>query len=119
MLFFILYFFSTVLIFSFHIFFTVNIGFKHFQKSIAGLENFIIDRNMNWTNASNPAKTRKIVRLSSNCMNDDNTTSIVVLSSFIQFELNLTIFLVLAGLLAFVQFMFLSMIKFSRPAIDF
>ena len=46
-------------------------------------------------------------------------TMLVVLSSFIQFELNLTIFLVLAGLLAFVQFMFLSMIKFSRPAIDF
>ena len=46
-------------------------------------------------------------------------TMLVVLSSFIQFELNLTIFLILAGLLTFVQFMFLSMIKFSRPAIDF
>ena len=46
-------------------------------------------------------------------------TMLVVLSSFVQFELNLTIFLILAGLLAFVQFMFLSMIKFSRPAIDF
>ncbi|MEK6876559.1 MAG: type II secretion system F family protein, partial [Nanoarchaeota archaeon] len=46
-------------------------------------------------------------------------TMLVVLSSFIQFELNLTIFLILAGLLAFVQFMFLSMIKFSRPAIEF
>ena|SRR3989338_3681668 len=46
-------------------------------------------------------------------------TMLVVLSSFIQFKLNLTIFLILSGLLAFVQFMFLSMIKFSRPAIDF
>ncbi len=46
-------------------------------------------------------------------------TMLVVMSSFIQFEINLTIFLVLSGLLAFVQFMFLSMIKFSRPAIDF
>ena len=46
-------------------------------------------------------------------------TMLVVLSSFIDFELNLTIFLVIAFLLAFVQFMFLSMIKFSRPAIDF
>jgi len=46
-------------------------------------------------------------------------TMLVVLSSFIDFEINLTIFMVIAGLLAFVQFMFLSMIKFSRPAIDF
>ena len=46
-------------------------------------------------------------------------TMLVVLSSFIEFELSLTIFMVIAGLLAFVQFMFLSMIKFSRPAVDF
>jgi len=46
-------------------------------------------------------------------------TMLVVLSSFIQFELNLAIFLILSGLSAFVQFMFLSIIKFSRPAIDF
>jgi len=46
-------------------------------------------------------------------------TILVVLSSFVELELNLTIFMVIAGLLAFVQFMFLSMIKFSRPAIDF
>ncbi len=46
-------------------------------------------------------------------------TMLVVLSSFIDFELNLTIFMVIAFLLAFIQFMFLSMIKFSRPAIDF
>ncbi len=46
-------------------------------------------------------------------------TMLVVLSSFIEFELNLTIFMVIAGLLAFVQFMFLSIIKFSRPAVEF
>lgn len=46
-------------------------------------------------------------------------TMLVVLSSFVEFELNLTIFLIIEGLLAFVQFMFLSLIKFSRPAIDF
>lgn len=47
------------------------------------------------------------------------TTMLVVLSSFVEFELSLTLFLIIAGLLAFIQFMFLSMIKFSRPAIDF
>ena len=46
-------------------------------------------------------------------------TILVVLSSFIEFEIGLTIFMVIAFLLAFVQFMFLSMIKFSRPAIEF
>jgi len=46
-------------------------------------------------------------------------TMLVVLSSFIEFEISLTIFLIIAGLLAFVQFMFLSMIKFSRPAVEF
>ena len=46
-------------------------------------------------------------------------TMLVILSSFIQFELNLTILMTLAGLLAFVQFMFISIIKFSRPAIEF
>lgn len=46
-------------------------------------------------------------------------TILVVLSSFVEFELNLTIFMVIAGLLAFIQFMFLSIIRFSRPAIDF
>ena len=46
-------------------------------------------------------------------------TMLVVLSSFIEFELSLTIFMVIAFLLGFVQFMFLSMIKFSRPPIDF
>jgi len=46
-------------------------------------------------------------------------TMLVVLTSFIDFEVSLTIFMVIAGLLGFVQFMFLSMIKFSRPAIEF
>ncbi len=46
-------------------------------------------------------------------------TMLIVLSSFIEFEISLTIFMVIAGFLAFVQFMFLSMIKFSRPAIEF
>jgi len=46
-------------------------------------------------------------------------TMLIILSSFIEFELNLTILLVIASLLGFVQFMFLSIIKFSRPSIDF
>lgn len=45
-------------------------------------------------------------------------TVLVVLSSFIQFNISLTLFLVIAFLLAFVQFMFLSLIKFSRPAVE-
>ena len=46
-------------------------------------------------------------------------TMLIILSSFIQFELSLTILLVLAGFLGFVQFMFISIVKFSRPAIEF
>jgi len=46
-------------------------------------------------------------------------TMLVVLSSFIEIELDLTIFMVIAAFLGFVQFMFLSLIKFSRPAIEF
>ncbi len=46
-------------------------------------------------------------------------TMLIILSSFIKFELSLTILLALAGLLGFVQFMFISMVKFSRPAIEF
>ena len=46
-------------------------------------------------------------------------TMLVVLSSFIEFEVNLTTLLIIAFFLAFIQFMFLSMIRFSRPAIDF
>ena len=46
-------------------------------------------------------------------------TMLVILSSSIQFELSLTILLALAGFLGFVQFMFIAMVKFSRPAIEF
>ena len=46
-------------------------------------------------------------------------TMLIILSSFMQFELNLTILIFIAFLLAFVQFMFLSIIKFSRPSIEF
>ena len=46
-------------------------------------------------------------------------TVLVVLSSFLEFQIDLTIFLLIAFLLGFVQFMFLSIIKFSRPAIEF
>lgn len=45
-------------------------------------------------------------------------TMLIILSSFIEFELSMTILIVIAFLLGFVQFMFLSIIKFSRPAID-
>ena len=46
-------------------------------------------------------------------------TMLIVLSSFIQFELSLTILLALACFLGFVQFMFIAMVKFSRPAVEF
>ena len=46
-------------------------------------------------------------------------TVLVVLSSLVELQITLTIFMVMALLLAFVQFMFLSVIKFSRPAIEF
>ena len=46
-------------------------------------------------------------------------TMLIILSSFIQFELSLTILIALAGFLGFVQFMFIAMVKFSRPAIEF
>jgi len=46
-------------------------------------------------------------------------TMMIILSSFIHFELSLTILLALAGFLGFVQFMFIAMVKFSRPAIEF
>jgi len=45
-------------------------------------------------------------------------TMLIVLSSFLDFEFNLTILMVIAFLLGFMQFMFLSIIRFSRPAID-
>lgn len=46
-------------------------------------------------------------------------TMLVILSSFIDIELDLTILLVIAFFLAFIQFMFLSIIKFQRPAVEF
>ena len=46
-------------------------------------------------------------------------TMLIILSSFIKFELSLTILLALAGFLGFIQFMFIGMVKFSRPAIEF
>jgi len=45
-------------------------------------------------------------------------TMLIIVSSFVQFTLSLTILLILAGFLGFVQFMFMSIIKFSRPPID-
>ena len=46
-------------------------------------------------------------------------TMLIILSSFIQFELSLTVLLALAGFLGFVQFMFISVVKFSRPSVEF
>ena len=46
-------------------------------------------------------------------------TMLIILASFIKFELSLTILLALAGFLGFIQFMFIGMVKFSRPAIEF
>ena len=46
-------------------------------------------------------------------------TMLIILSSFMQFQLSLTILVSLACFLGFVQFMFISMVKFSRPAIEF
>ena len=46
-------------------------------------------------------------------------TMLIVLSSFVELQLNLTIMIVIALFLGFIQFMFLSLIKFSRPAIEF
>ena len=46
-------------------------------------------------------------------------TMIIILSSFIKFELSLTILISMALFLGFVQFMFISIVKLSRPAIEF
>ena len=46
-------------------------------------------------------------------------TMLIILSSFIKFQLSLTILLAIAGFLGFLQFMFISLVKFSRPAIEF
>ena len=46
-------------------------------------------------------------------------TMLIILSSFIKFELSLAVLVALACFLGFVQFMFIAMVKFSRPAIEF
>jgi len=45
-------------------------------------------------------------------------TMLVILSSFIDIELGVGVLLIIAGFLGFVQFMFLSIIKAQRPAVD-
>jgi flagellar protein FlaJ len=45
-------------------------------------------------------------------------TMLVVLSSFVSLQLNLTTLLLIAAALGFMQFMFLAVIKSSRPAVD-
>lgn len=45
-------------------------------------------------------------------------TMLIVLSTFVEFELSLAILLFIAFFLGFVQFMFLAIIKFSRPAVE-
>jgi hypothetical protein len=46
-------------------------------------------------------------------------TMLVILATFIGFKMSLTTLLGIAGMLAFTQFMFLSMIKSSRPPISY
>ena len=46
-------------------------------------------------------------------------TMLIILSSFIKFQLSLTILIALAGFLGFIQFLFISVVKFSRPAVEF
>lgn len=46
------------------------------------------------------------------------TVMLIVMATFIGFTLSLTMLLVFAGLLLFVQFMFLSIIKSQRPAVE-
>lgn len=45
-------------------------------------------------------------------------TMIIVLSSFLAFELSLFTLLLIAAALGFIQFMFIAMIRTSRPAVD-
>lgn len=45
-------------------------------------------------------------------------TMLIIVSSFVNITLNMTMLIILAASLGFVQFMFLSIIKFSRPPID-
>ncbi len=46
-------------------------------------------------------------------------TMLIILSSFIKFQLSLAVLISLAGFLGFVQFMFISIVKLSRPPIEF
>ena len=46
------------------------------------------------------------------------TTMMIILSSFVQFEVNLTILLFIVFAIGFIQFMFLAIIRFSRPAVE-
>lgn len=45
-------------------------------------------------------------------------TMLIVLSSFLAFEISLMTLLVVAGFVAFVQFMFIALIKSSRPSVE-
>ena len=46
-------------------------------------------------------------------------TMFIVMSSFLGLKLNLTVLMIIAGMLGFTQFMFLAIIKSSRPAVEF
>ncbi|MBI2107984.1 type II secretion system F family protein [Candidatus Woesearchaeota archaeon] len=46
-------------------------------------------------------------------------TMLVIMSSFLKFQLNLAVLLLLASMIGVVQFMFISLVKFSRPAVEF
>jgi hypothetical protein len=41
-----------------------------------------------------------------------------VLSTFVSFDISLPILMILAAILAFIQFMFISIIRTSRPAVN-
>ena len=45
-------------------------------------------------------------------------TMLIILSTFIGFELNLAVLLFISFFLGFIQFLFLALIKFSRPAVE-
>ena len=46
-------------------------------------------------------------------------TMLIILSSFIQFQMSLTVLISLELFIGFIQFMFISVVKFSRPPIEF
>ena len=45
-------------------------------------------------------------------------TMLIILASFIEFELSLTILITIAMFMGFIQFIFISLVKLSRPAIE-